>query len=388
MARARSRWCPLVALLLFGCDGDNVSPGTSPDAATLAADASTSNDASAPDAAPADASADADADAAPEAPSLLIVHPRVGATNDDPTPPAGPGLVLDSGAANADLLGWMRQLLFPSGPHGDLVVLTATAADSAAGMFDATTFRSAQTLSVPDGATRGDYAAAADILARAEAVWFVGGDQAKYVRWKDTALMTAVQGIYERGGVVGGSSAGMIILGSAVNDALLTLSENLTTTRLLADPFDADLHFTRDMLRFAPLAGTITDPHFSTQNRMGRLVTFMARQIEPGVGSFRGIAVDDGVALAIDAHGVGVRIGQGTGSIYVVRGGVPTQLQAGQPLRYDGLRVRRLRQAEHRYDLVRDCGSGLDYSLDVNGALEAPYSTDPYSSGVAASDCP
>ncbi|RYZ65895.1 MAG: hypothetical protein EOP08_06005, partial [Proteobacteria bacterium] len=244
------------------------------------------------------------------------------------------------------------------------------------------------TLSLGDGAIRADFVAAAEIVDRAEAVWFEGGDQARYVRWKGTELLAAVQRLHAHGGAIGGSSAGMIILGQAVNDALSTLSENLTTSRLLRDPFDPELQNLLGEVQLGPLVGTITDPHFSTQDRMGRLATFMARQVE-GPAGFRGLAVDDGVALAIDAHGVGRRLGaEAGGSVYVVRGGQPARLSPGQPLRYDDLAVRRLDRASHRYDLRRNCGEALAYRLDVDGALESPYSVPPYASGAPLSDCP
>lgn len=325
-------------------------------------------------------------DAAPDALDKLTVFARAGVLADDVSPPLGPVLALDSGAPATTLFGWVQSALFSGeSGRGDLVVLSAGGGDRAAQLLALAPFRSVQTLSLADNPSAADYAMAAAILSRAEAVWFEGGDQAKYVRWGGSALMAAVQGVYDRGGGVGGTSAGMIILGSAVNDALLTLSENLTTARLLADPFDADLHFTRNLLRLAPLDGSITDPHFAGQDRMGRLVTFMARQVE-GPAGYRGVAVDDGAALVI-ANDQARRLGSGSGSVYVVHGGVPTRLAAGQPLRYAGLQVRRLTRPEHVFDLARGCGSSLNYELNVDADGVSPYSVDPYTSGTLESDC-
>lgn len=377
-----SFWCALLAWAA-ACNGARVAATDDP--AGVVADAGRS-DAAVPQPRDAAASDYADATLATDAAlDKLTIHPRHGAATDDRTLPAGPGLALDSGAPMGELFAWLQSTPYPAQPgHGDLVVLTATGDDAAASLLGS--FGSAQTLSLADVPSPADDAAAAAVLARAEAVWFVGGDQAKYVRWAGSALLLAVQGVYDRGGVVGGSSAGMIILGSAVNDALLTTSESLTTARLLANPFDPDLHFTRDLFRFAPLAGSITDPHFSTQDRMGRLVTFMARQVE-GAAGYRGLAVDDGVALVI-AGGVGRRLGTGAGSVYVVQGGAPERLVAGQSLRYAELHVRRLASAQHGFDFARGCGTTLAYELTVDGATSTPYSTHPYASGTPASDCP
>lgn len=383
LARTTSNTLLLLGLVA-GCRAEDAQRG---DTVVVRPDASVApEDAGGKPAPDASLLRDAAADAL-DRPSKLTVHPRAGAEQDDATAPAGPALVLDSGAPAADVLGWMHAALFSGSAHGDLVVLNAASGNAASALLAAASFRSVQTLSLDDEASASDMAMAAGILDRAEAVWFEGGDQAKYVRWKGSPLMAAVQQVYARGGAVGGSSAGMIILGNAVNDALLTLSENLTSARLLRDPFDPELHFTQNVLQLAPLARTITDPHFSAQDRMGRLAAFMARQVQ-GAAGFRGIAVDDGVAFAIDRTGLGVRIGAGSGSVYVVRGGVPSQLLAGQPLRYEGLRVRRLNHPSHRYDLLDDCGAGLDYTLDIDGSAEPPYSTDPYQSGTLHSDCP
>lgn len=339
-----------------------------------------------PDAAPAPADAGPTDAATPEpdaALAKLTVYPRRGAAADDVGTPAGPALALDSGAS--EVLEWMQSAIFPGqAGRGDLVVLTAAGGDGAASYLAAGGFHSVQTLSLADDPVPADYAAAARILDRAEGVWFEGGDQAKYVRWQGSPLLAAVQRVYDRGGVVAGLSAGMIILGSAVNDALLTVSENLTTARLLANPFDPELHFTQSLFTFPPLTGTITDPHFSAQDRMGRLATFVARQVT-GPAGYRGIAVDNGAAFGI-AQGVGRRIGSG-GSVYIARGGVPERLVAGQPLRY-ALTVHRLATAEHSYDLANDCGTALVYALTVDGAAAPPYSTDPYTSGTLASTCP
>lgn len=380
----RTFWLALSLLGAAGaCDGESASLVVDePPEASAEAEGQDAAPTSLPDGAPPHEDAAAPSDAALD---KLTIHPRHGGADDDATIPAGPGLALDSGAPVAELFEWMQHTAYPDQHgHGDLVVLTAAGGDPAAGWLGS--FHSAQTLALADDPSPADYAAAAAVLGRAEAVWFVGGDQAKYVRWGGSPLLAAVQGVYDRGGVVGGSSAGMIILGSAVNDALLTISESLTTARLLADPFDPDLHFTRDLFRFAPLAGTITDPHFSAQDRMGRLVAFMARQVE-GAAGYRGLAVDNGAALVITG-GVGRRLGSGDGSVYLVQGGVPERLLAGQPLRYAGLHVRRLATAAHRFDFTRACGAALGYDLTVDGAASPPYSVDPYTSGTPESDCP
>lgn len=334
-----------------------------------------------------DASIASDANSAP---SRVRAYPRRGSANDDALPPNGPGLLLDSGGG-AGVFGWMhRAAVGGTAGRGDVVILSPEGGDDAGSFVGQAPFGSVQAIAVPDGATDAEYREAAAIVEKAEIVWFVGGDQARYVRWKGSPLLDAVQHVYDRGGVVGGTSAGMIILGGAVNDALNSISEAITTSVCLANPYDAKLHFTQNLFRFPPLAGAITDPHFVARDRMGRLTTFMARQVSDGIApSFRGVAVDDGAALAIDKDGVGTRIAAGAGpSVYVVDGAAPTEVTAGKPLRYGALSVFRLTEATHQFRFTQNCGTALQYTLDVDGEKAPPYSTDPYTSGTAGTTCP
>jgi cyanophycinase-like exopeptidase len=324
----------------------------------------------------------------------LVIYPRQGVAADDARAAVGPGLVLDGGYGALTVLTWMHDTAVGGGggsggaPSGDVVVLTSGGGDSAGGFLSAS-FASAQTLSLVDGATPDDFALAADIVSRAEAVWFTGGDQAKYVHWKGTALMAAVDGVYARGGVVGGSSAGMIILGQSVNDALLTISENITTPLAVHDPYDPVIHFTQDMLHFAPLRRAITDPHFIARDRMGRLATFMARQVADGFATpdVLGVGVQDGAALVIDAHAQARLLASFGSAAYVVSGRKPDVAIAGQPLVYKGLHVVKLGSAAHGYDFARRCGHGLVRDFDLDGAQSPPYPATVYDDGPLVNEC-
>ena len=71
---------------------------------------------------------------------------------------------------------------------------------------------------------------AAHIVDGADAVFFAGGDQSRYVAWKGSALIAAVKRVYGRRGIVGGGSAGLAIQGAVIYDAVA------------ADRYDADTH--------------------------------------------------------------------------------------------------------------------------------------------------
>jgi cyanophycinase-like exopeptidase len=182
----------------------------------------------------------------------------------------------------------------------------------------------------------------------------------------------------------------MIVLGESVNDALVTISENITTPLAVAAPYDSRLHFTQDIFHLSPLIRTITDPHFGARDRMGRLSAFMARQVKDGFAApdILGIGVDDGAALVIDSHGLGVRLADAHGpAVYVVRGGLPEQATAGLPLIYRGLHVVKLGAPEHTFDFTKRCGKGTFTDFDVDGTLSAPYAPLVYADGSFADEC-
>jgi cyanophycinase-like exopeptidase len=322
--------------------------------------------------------------------NALTLHARLGSPRDDGQRPTGPALVLDGGFTGASVLRWVRSACSSSsGAHCDVVVLSAAPADFSTPWLTAAAFHSAQTIVLEPGATPNDYEAAAAIVAQAEVVYFLGGDQARYVRWSGTAVMRAVQAVHDRGGVVGGTSAGMIILGSSVNDALNTLSENITTPICVANPDDPKLHFTQNLLRLTPLQRTIADPHFRGRDRMGRLATFMARQVRDGfaVPDILGVGVDDGAALVIDAQGIGHLLADAPGpAAFIVRGGLPARAEAAAPLLYQSLTVTKLASSADSFDFVHRCGNAPANTLSIDGSQSPPY-LDAYAGGVTTNTC-
>jgi len=147
-------------------------------------------------------------------------------------------------------------------------------------------------------------------IANAEAIWMAGGDQSDYINyWKDTEVETLLnQHINTKKGVIGGTSAGMAVLGSSYFSA-----ENGTvySSEALENPYNSDLTFGHnDFLEVPLLENTITDTHFSEREREGRLVTFMARMNESLQTRTYGIACDEYTAVCIDSTGLGAVYGE------------------------------------------------------------------------------
>ena len=98
----------------------------------------------------------------------------------------------------------------------------------------------------------------------------------------------------------------------------------------------------RDFFVFPQLAGFITDSHFATRDRMGRLVGFLGRIITDGwATSVKGIGIDEETAIVVDANGKGEILG--VGKAYLVNANqAPTVCTAGKPLEYSGLSLHRI----------------------------------------------
>lgn len=96
------------------------------------------------------------------------------------------------------------------------------------------------------------------------------------MRWGGSRLQRAVQAaITRRRVVIGGTSAGLAILGEHVFTA-----ENggVTSEEALADPFSPRVALSAQPFLSVPfLSNVIADQHFRERDRMGRALAFMAR---------------------------------------------------------------------------------------------------------------
>lgn len=318
--------------------------------------------------------------------TVLTVFPRRGDAIDDRPPVAGPGILLAGGGSDVDAaFVWARGIIAgprPAGERsGDAVVLRASGADGYDEyLYQQAGFRSVQTVLLPRESGPADFAIATALVERAEFVFFAGGDQARYVAWQATPLLAAVAGVYARGGVVGGTSAGCAILGQFVYDAVAAGSRTLSSRDALADPFAEAISFSRRVFAFPPLGSTITDTHFSARDRMGRLAAFIARQHADGAVSRRpaevlGLGIDEGTALVIGPAGIGHLLRQGDrGSVHILRAGPADTARAGTPLLYRAIAVLRLeRPEEDQFDFRTWTGTGARFTLSVDGASSPPY---------------
>jgi cyanophycinase len=181
------------------------------------------------------------------------------------------------------------------------------------------------------------------ILAHADGIFLAGGDQANYIRyWKGTPVQEALNEHVRANRPLGGSSAGLAILGHYSYTALD--GGSLESKVALPDPFSSAVTLENDFLHLRFLEDVITDSHFSQRSRLGRLIVFVARtDAQRGDLSAFGVGIDEHSALLIDGDGVGHLATGSAGSAWVVRAThVPQVLRAGAPLSADGVQVTRL----------------------------------------------
>lgn len=142
-----------------------------------------------------------------------------------------------------------------------------------------------------------------DKIRKAEAIWLAGGNQWNYVSyWRDSPVGQLInEAIEQRNIVIGGTSAGMAVMGGYYFSA-----ENGTVKSedALADPYDARVAVGRSLfIQNRWLKRVITDTHYDNRGRKGRHVVFMARILKDWGMSPKGIACDERISVCIDPDG-------------------------------------------------------------------------------------
>jgi cyanophycinase-like exopeptidase len=228
-------------------------------------------------------------------------HFFTGDTSDVTTRTAG-GVVLMGGATENDAA--MRWFLQQSG-GGDIVVLRASGGDG----YNQYLFTELGILvnSVETILTTSRQAALEAYVARqirnAEGLWIAGGDQSNYLNfWKDGPVAEAIQYLISvKKAPVGGTSAGMAILGQAYFAAY---HETILSEEALKNPYDKNATIGyNDFIHYPDLQTVITDTHYDHPDRKGRHVSFMARLIQDFQIVPKGIACEEYTAVCIDSAG-------------------------------------------------------------------------------------
>jgi len=142
-----------------------------------------------------------------------------------------------------------------------------------------------------------------EIIDHSEAIYFAGGNQCVYVNWRDSNLHHAINQLIERGGGIGGGSAGLAIHGDMIYDGC---SGSVRSEEALTDPYHEYISISEGLFELSSLNHTITDSHFSERDRLGRLISFMARiSSEKDRDEYFGLGLDDNTSVVIGPNGIG-----------------------------------------------------------------------------------
>ena len=151
-----------------------------------------------------------------------------------------------------------------------------------------------------------------DTLRSYDVIFLKGGDQYNYyTHYRGTRTETAIMEVYEQGGVICGTSAGLAVMGGV---DYVAAEGSADPMEALMDPFNEDITLENDFLPLLP--GILPDTHFAERGRFGRLISFMAHWQWVHQESLLGIGVDDMTALAVEPSLRATAYGTGAVNIY------------------------------------------------------------------------
>jgi len=297
---------------------------------------------------------------APRAAEAKVTRYLTGSASD--VSPRLHGPVLDLGGGGTDVGEAIQQMI--DGVRGctscattvDVVVLRSNGADGYNDFIRKMNgVDSVETLVVTDPSDANDKSVV-ETVRNAEVVFFAGGDQCDYVNnFRGNEIGRAVESVYARGGGVGGTSAGEAIQGEFVYDGCGT--DGATSAQALANPYDATLHFTYDFFRWRYMGGVITDQHVVARKRLGRTLTFVARQLKDGrARRVLAVAVNEKTSVVVDTRGLAHVVGAGP-AYFILGDHAPEVCEAKRPLTYSGFKVWKLAPGE-TFDLHHRPKSG------------------------------
>jgi cyanophycinase len=232
---------------------------------------------------------------------------------------------------------------------------------------------SVATLIIPDR-NAAQEPAVADIIRHAEAVFIAGGDQSRYVNfWQGTPVEAAINANIAGGKPIGGTSAGLAILGEFAYGCLKDKEDekDLASTDVLPNPYHERVTLVRDFLRVPNLENTLTDSHFAKRDRMGRTLGFLARLVQDGWSKTpREVAIDEKSAVLVEPDGKGTVVGGGRGAYFLQVKSPPEVCRPNTPLTIHDTSVYRAPAGAH-FDLKSWSGDGGEsYTISVeNGVI-------------------
>lgn len=295
---------------------------------------------------------------------------RIGEKADSTATPVAGTALMGGGKDLDEAFRWLCQ----KANGGDFLVLRALGDDDYNSYVNGMCkLNSVATLVIPDSAAAHD-PATADIIRHAEAVFIAGGNQARYVQfWQGTPVEDAINANIAGGKPIGGTSAGLAVLGEFAYGCLKDKEDDndLASTDVLPNPYHERVTLVRDFLKVPNMENTLTDSHFAKRDRMGRTLGFLSRLVQDGWSKGpREVAIDEKSAVLMEADGKSVVVGSGRGAYFLQVKSAPEVCRPNTPLTIHNISAYRAPKGAH-FDFKSWTGQGGDsYSLSVeNGVI-------------------
>ncbi|MBX2980057.1 MAG: cyanophycinase [Flavobacteriales bacterium] len=320
----------------------------------------------------------------------------VGNAEDAVVQALGGSCLMGGATEHDDAMRWFLQ----RANGGDVLVLRASGSNGYQNYFHSELgipVNSVETIRF-DNATAANSTYVQDRIRRAEAIWFAGGDQWNYVNfWRNTPIDSLINvAINERNIVIGGTSAGLAILGGVYFSAQ---NGSVTSNAALLNPYNASMAVSNQPFLQVPfLAEVVTDSHYDNPDRRGRHVAFMARAKRDWGLDVKGIACNEYTAVCIDTDGIARVYGEWPAypefayflQINCLHSDGPEMVQAGVPLTWNHggeavkvYKVAGTMQGTNTFDL-NDWRSGSGGTWESWSVLQGQFSVVP---GDPAPDC-
>jgi cyanophycinase len=295
---------------------------------------------------------------------------RIGHQADSTATPAAGTAMMGGGEDLDEAFRWLCK----KANGGDFLVLRARGDDDYNPYVNGLCrLNSVATLIIPDRNAAQELAVA-DIIRRAEAVFIAGGDQSRYVNfWRGTPVEDAINANIAAGKPIGGTSAGLAVLGEFAYGCLKDKEDDkdLASTDVLPNPYHERVTLVRDFLKVPNLESTLTDSHFAKRDRMGRSLGFLSRLVQDGWSKTpREVAIDEKSAVLVEPDGKGVVVGTGRGAYFLQVESAPEVCRPNSPLTIHHISLYRAPAGAH-FDLKSWTGDGGEsYTISVeNGSI-------------------
>jgi cyanophycinase len=251
-------------------------------------------------------------------------------TNAPATQPTKPGYLLAGGSKDQDAAFlWFLQ----KASHGDILILRGSGAD---GYHPYLSKLAPQLDSIESIVFQEDKSAhdpfVIERIRQADAIFLAGGNQWNYERlWRNTPIQRELNAAIQRGIPVGGTSAGLAVLGEF---GFTAEHGGITSEEAQADPRQKKIAIEQGLIDIPSLACLITDSHFTQRKREGRLRVFLShieatnQCQQPPIG----LGIDERTALLLEPDGSGKVVGEGAVHCYASPTAAPISAKANQTL--------------------------------------------------------